>query len=150
METPETCAPVPVPDRIQIINSNDVTEILPTGLRPTPFGEVSFTEMIDIFAEKALSLKEQGATAFVIKDMSYLSEMRASIFGCQKSSLPMLRIKQMTLEKLMLIVDALAVLSACRSLVFADLELMFKTTTAKALAILQTLFPSLLHMQRFR
>ena len=53
-----------------------------------PFGELSFFKMIDVFYDKAYALAEQGCKAFLLEGISSLAELRAAVFACRKTELP--------------------------------------------------------------
>lgn len=63
-------------------------DISPTGEFIEPFGELSFSEMVDIFTEQAGALKDAGVDLFVIETMMSLAEARAAIIACKKFDLP--------------------------------------------------------------
>lgn len=62
--------------------------ITPSRLICEPYGETSFTELIDEFAEKAFALKKTGVCGFLICGMETLWEARGAVLGCLKTSLP--------------------------------------------------------------
>lgn len=57
-----------------------------------PFGELSFFKMIDVFYDKAYALDEQGATSFILKGITDLSELRAGVLACRKFDKPVIAI----------------------------------------------------------
>lgn len=59
-----------------------------TGLQVQPFGETTFTELIDIYYNQALALSKGGVDFFLIYDMDNLTEIRAAIFACKKIDIP--------------------------------------------------------------
>lgn len=63
-------------------------DISPTGEFCEPFGDMSFTEMIDVYTEQASALKEAGVDLYVIETMMSLAEIRAAVIACRKFKLP--------------------------------------------------------------
>lgn len=57
-----------------------------------PFGELSFFKMIDVFYDKAYALDEEGATSFILKGITELSELRAAILACRKFDKPVMAV----------------------------------------------------------
>lgn len=54
-------------------------DMAPCGLIPAPFGETSFNELVDIFAEQAAALEEAEVDFFVIETQINLEEARAAV-----------------------------------------------------------------------
>lgn len=59
-----------------------------TGLKIQPFGETTFTDLIDIYYNQALALSKGGVDFLFIYDMDNLMEIRAAIFACKKIEIP--------------------------------------------------------------
>lgn len=57
-----------------------------------PFGELSFFKMIDVFYDKAYVLDEDGATSFILKGITELSELRAAVLACRKFDKPVIAV----------------------------------------------------------
>lgn len=55
-----------------------------------PFGELSFTKMMDVFSDKAYALEREGAKSFLLEDMCSLTELRAAVLACRERGLPVL------------------------------------------------------------
>ncbi|MFT3952250.1 MAG: hypothetical protein QM689_09975 [Oscillospiraceae bacterium] len=53
-----------------------------------PFGELSFTKMTDVYADKAHTLVREGARSFLLDGMASLAELRAAVFACRELELP--------------------------------------------------------------
>lgn len=54
-------------------------DMAPCGLMPQPFGETSFDELVDIFAQQAGALEEAGVDFFIIETQINLEEARAAV-----------------------------------------------------------------------
>lgn len=78
--------PLPLP-RLWGENTNPAV-ITTIGEPCEPFGELSFFKMIDVFYDKAYALDEDGATSFVLKGITELSELRAAVLACRKFDKP--------------------------------------------------------------
>ena len=78
--------PLPLP-RLWGENTNPAV-ITTIGEPCEPFGELSFFKMIDVFYDKAYALDEEGATSFLLKGISELSELRAAVLACRKFDKP--------------------------------------------------------------
>ena len=63
-------------------------EISATGKLIEPFGETSFSEMLDILKLKAKTKKEEGAAFFIIDRIQSMAEIRAAVIACRKLALP--------------------------------------------------------------
>lgn len=59
-----------------------------TGLLREPFGDAEFEELVQIYRQQALSLREGGVDLLVAETMSTLSECRAAVFGARTAGLP--------------------------------------------------------------
>ena len=83
-------SPIPLP---RLWSENNKPGIITTLGEPCePFGELSFFKMIDVFYDKAYALEEEGATAFVLKGISELSELRAAVLACRKFEKPVIAV----------------------------------------------------------
>ena len=60
----------------------------PTGLSFSPAGEVSFDELVDIYAEQANALNEAGVDCFYIETMLTVTESRAAVLACRPYGKP--------------------------------------------------------------
>lgn len=78
--------PLPLP-RLWGENTNPAV-ITTIGEPCEPFGELSFFKMIDVFYDKAYALDVEGATSFLLKGISELSELRAAVLACRKFDKP--------------------------------------------------------------
>lgn len=65
-------------------------DLAPTGLFCEPFGELKFTELVDIYAEQAAAIAKAGAALFAAETMMSLTELRAALLGARKTELPVL------------------------------------------------------------
>ena len=65
-------------------------DIGPVGKPCAPFGELSFWDLIGIYAEQALALRDGGADLLVCETMMSLEELRAAILGARQAKLPIL------------------------------------------------------------
>ena len=66
-------------------------DISPTGMFPSPLGEASFEELVDIYTEQAAGLEKAGVDLFVIETMMTLSDARAAVLAVRSvSEKPML------------------------------------------------------------
>ncbi|MBQ7755995.1 MAG: hypothetical protein IJ401_01680 [Oscillospiraceae bacterium] len=82
--------PIPLP-RLWSENTNPAI-ITTLGEPCEPFGELSFFKMIDVFYDKAYALDEEGATSFILKGISELSELRAAVLACRRFDKPIIAI----------------------------------------------------------
>lgn len=55
---------------------------------PEPFGDIEFRNLFNVFLEQAYILRDCGADILWIQAMTSLSEMRAAIFACKQTGLP--------------------------------------------------------------
>lgn len=83
-------SPIPLP-RLWSENKNPAI-ITTLGEPCEPFGELSFFKMIDVFYDKAYALDEEGATAFILKGINELSELRAALLACRKFEKPVIAV----------------------------------------------------------
>ena len=60
----------------------------PTGLFCKPFGELEFTELVEIYKEQAAALYDAGVDLFVCETMMSLSEMRAATLAARDFGKP--------------------------------------------------------------
>lgn len=63
-------------------------DLSPTGEFVEPYGELSFSEMTDVYKEQAAALNEAGVDLFVIETMMSLAEIRAAVLACRKFGKP--------------------------------------------------------------
>jgi methionine synthase I (cobalamin-dependent) len=61
-----------------------------TGLTLEPFGETSFTEMIEIFREQAAALVEAGVDFLTVEEVASISEARAAAIALKKFHKPVM------------------------------------------------------------
>ncbi len=61
-----------------------------TGLTLEPFGDTSFTEMIEIFREQASALVEAGIDLLSVEEISSISEARAAAIALKKFHKPVM------------------------------------------------------------
>jgi 5-methyltetrahydrofolate--homocysteine methyltransferase len=73
-------------------------DIGPTGGVMVPYGEMSFDEARDAFAEQAQALFDGGVDLFWIETMSDLEEMRAAVEGVRQASREIPIIMTMTFD----------------------------------------------------
>ncbi len=59
-----------------------------TAHMPKPFGDADFRNLFRNFLEQAYILKNSGADMLWVQAMTSLSEMRAAIFACKQTGLP--------------------------------------------------------------
>lgn len=64
--------------------------LAPAGHPPEPFGPLPYTDLIDTYAEQALTLRDAGAGLILIGGMETLCEARAAVLGARQSRLPVL------------------------------------------------------------
>lgn len=67
-------------------------EISTLGEPCEPFGELSFFKMMDVFFNKAYAFEEDGANAFLLKDITELFELRAAVLACRRLEVPVIPI----------------------------------------------------------
>lgn len=79
------------PSRLWRDNTNPAI-ITTLGEPCEPFGELSFFKMIDVFYDKAYALDEDGATSFILKGITELSELRAAVLACRKFDKPVIAV----------------------------------------------------------
>ena len=83
--------PIPIQMSV-VIDINDSSSvkgiITSTGELIEPFGENSFSEILENFKAQAKERKENGASYFIIDKMQTLSEIRAAVIACKKQKLP--------------------------------------------------------------
>lgn len=65
-------------------------DMSPTGQFAEPFGDMTFQQMRDIYAEQAAALNEAGADLFVIETMMSLTETRAAVLACRDFGKPVM------------------------------------------------------------
>ena len=61
-------------------------DLAPTGLFLAPFGEASFEELVEIYAEQVAGLEEAGVDLYVIETMMTLSDARAAVLAVRSVS----------------------------------------------------------------
>lgn len=82
--------PLPLP---RLWGENTNPAIISTLGEPCePFGELSFFKMIDVFYDKAYAFDEEGATSFVLKGITELSELRAALLACRRFEKPVIAV----------------------------------------------------------
>lgn len=93
---------VSVPDLWTLQNGSDLSLVrlcvekqIPVwgGLRPTgldwePYGELPYLELVNIYAHRALELRDAGVQGLVVEDALSLGEARAAVLGARQSGLP--------------------------------------------------------------
>lgn len=62
----------------------------PTGLSLEPYGEASFTEVLQAFRDQAAILEEAGADLFAVETMVSIAEARAAVLALQKFDKPVI------------------------------------------------------------
>lgn len=60
----------------------------PTGMLLAPWGEASFSAVVDAYAQQALALAAGGADLILIETMTDVQEARAAIFGALCADIP--------------------------------------------------------------
>ena len=65
-------------------------DIGPVAKPCAPFGELTFWDLIGIYAEQALALRDGGADLLICETMMSLEELRAAILGARQAKLPIL------------------------------------------------------------
>ncbi len=63
-------------------------DMSPAGLILEPYGDSTFDELVDVYAEQAAALNDAGVDLFVIETMLSLSETRAAVLACRKFGKP--------------------------------------------------------------
>ncbi|MBQ9938187.1 MAG: homocysteine S-methyltransferase family protein [Oscillospiraceae bacterium] len=63
-------------------------DLSPTGLIMEPYGDTSFMEIMDIYSQQALALRDAGVDLIVCETMISLNEIRAALLGAKQSGLP--------------------------------------------------------------
>ena len=63
-------------------------DLSPTGLIMEPFGDTPFSEVMDIYAQQALALRDAGVDLIVCETMISLNETRAALLGAKQAGLP--------------------------------------------------------------
>ncbi|MBR5486012.1 MAG: homocysteine S-methyltransferase family protein [Oscillospiraceae bacterium] len=82
-----------------------------------PFGDMTFAEIVDVYAEQAFALKEGGVDLLVCDSLTSMAQCRAAILGCRQTGLPvMVTVSIDTDGDTMAGSDALACLIAAQSL----------------------------------
>ncbi len=61
-------------------------DIGPTGKIMEPYGPLTYSEAVDVFAEQAAALAEGGVDGFIIETMSDMNEAKAAIEGVRRVS----------------------------------------------------------------
>lgn len=64
--------------------------VYPSGLLVEPYGETSFTELIDFYKEQVYALCDIGVDFIEAQSMSTLSDMRAAVIAARKAHLPII------------------------------------------------------------
>lgn len=59
-----------------------------TGLRPAPFGETPFRQIVADYAEQAAGIADGGADFLICEGMTNMWEARAAVLGCRTTGLP--------------------------------------------------------------
>jgi len=59
-----------------------------TGLVCEPFGDTPYLDLMDLYAHRALDLKEAGAELLLLDGMVSLAEARAALLGARQTKLP--------------------------------------------------------------
>lgn len=60
----------------------------PTMCKLAPYGDVSFDELVDIYAQQANAQNQAGVDLFVIETMISLTEARAAVLACRRYDKP--------------------------------------------------------------
>lgn len=63
-------------------------DMSPTGFFIEPFGEISFSEILDIYKEQAAALKNSGVNFILCETMMSLWECRAALIAAKETELP--------------------------------------------------------------
>lgn len=63
-------------------------DLSPTGEFVEPYGDMTFSEMKDVYKEQAAALNEAGVDLFVIETMMSLAEIRAAVLACRRYKKP--------------------------------------------------------------
>lgn len=63
-------------------------DISGTGEQVEPFGDLSFLELVDCFAEQAFALKKAGVDLIICETMTSLTECRAALLAARETRLP--------------------------------------------------------------
>ena len=61
-------------------------DLAPTGLFLAPFGEATFEELVEIYAEQAAGLEQAGVDLYVIETMMTLPDARAAVLAVRSVS----------------------------------------------------------------
>ena len=61
-----------------------------TGLRPAPFGDTPFRDIVAVYAEQAKGLAAGGADFLICEAITNMWEARAAVLGCRTAGLPVL------------------------------------------------------------
>lgn len=73
----------------RVSGSRKVAGVLsPTGLSVTPYGDISFEEVLEIYKEQASALHDAHVDLFVIETMISLTEARAAVLACREYGKP--------------------------------------------------------------
>lgn len=64
--------------------------IAPTGLKPAPWGDTSFSTFEQVFWEQASALQDAGVDMLVCETMTSLTEARAALIAARNTGLPVI------------------------------------------------------------
>lgn len=64
--------------------------IVANNLLHQPFGDIPFTDIMNLYSEQAFALKQGGADMIFIKNITSVSHCRAAILGARQTGLPVI------------------------------------------------------------
>ncbi len=70
------------------LDTNNFSFIGPSGVMTIPYGETSFTELKALYKDKLAASDAKNASAFMLSEMTMLSDLRAALLECRKYGKP--------------------------------------------------------------